>query len=102
MRCNCSVEQVVYARNSNGAVVARQVLAISDAEELVCFEVYPAGIAKEMKHAFVDYDRNFAKMLGLQIHDPNAVDNGGPSSDAALLLASHWWDDSAWDLRDRE
>jgi hypothetical protein len=79
--------------------VARQVLAISDAEELVCFEVYPNGVSRELQQAFADYDRTFAAMLGLNIHNPDAVDDGGPSSDVALVLASHWWDDYAWNLQ---
>ncbi len=92
-------KRVLYCRNSSGAVVARQVLAISDAEQLFCFEIYPNGVGKELKQAIADYDRAFARMLGLNIHDPNAVENGGPSSEIALLLATHWWDDDAWDLQ---
>jgi hypothetical protein len=92
-------KQVLYCRNSSGAVMARQVLAISEAEELVCFGVYPYGVARDLKQAFAEYDRAFARALGLSIHDPDAVENGGPSSEVALLLASHWWDDDAWDLR---
>jgi hypothetical protein len=91
-------KQVLYCRNSSGAVAARQVLAISNAEELVCFEVYPYGVSRDLKQAFADYDRAFAGALGLSIHNPGAVDDGGPPPEVALLLASHWWDDSAWDL----
>ena len=92
-------KRVLYCRSSSGAVVARQVLAISDREELVCFEIYPNGVGKELKQAFADYDRALARMLGLNIHDPNAVEGGGPSAEIALLLATHWWDDYAWDLQ---
>jgi len=33
-------KQVVYARDPHGAVIGRQLLAISEADELVCFSVY--------------------------------------------------------------
>ena len=79
--------------------MARQVLAISDVEELVCFEVYPSGATREIQQAFADYDCALAGMLGLNIHNPSAMENGGPPSDVALVLASHWWDDYAWDLQ---
>jgi hypothetical protein len=92
-------KKVLYCRNSSGAVVARQVLAISNAEELVCFEVYPKGVSRELQQAFADYDRALAGMLGLNIHNPSAVEDGGPPSAVALVLASHWWDDYAWDLQ---
>jgi len=34
-------KQVLYARNQKGTIVARQLIAISELEELVCFSIYP-------------------------------------------------------------
>ena len=44
---------IVYARNQRGKVVARQLLAISDCDRLVCFQVYPETVTRDVKQAFV-------------------------------------------------
>jgi hypothetical protein len=86
-------KHVVYARNAAGTVVGRQLIGVSKEQELVVFEVYPAGASADLKRLFRDFDVEFARRLGLDIHKP--------SSDALgyvePLLSRDWWDDGAWD-----
>ena len=45
-------KQVVYARRPDRSVLARQVLAISDDGQLVCFEVYPKRCSSHVRRLF--------------------------------------------------
>lgn len=79
-------KQVVYARDARGAVLARQLLAISDSDELVCFRVYGQAALAPL---FRDFDRALADRLGIPI-------SRGARSVSYVL--SHWWlDDGDWD-----
>lgn len=84
-------KQVVYARDERGAVVGRQLLAISEADDLVCFEVYGTAKPEAMQPAFGDFDRGLASSLGLRIF-------GDPDDDyeIASILSHEWFDDGAW------
>jgi hypothetical protein len=86
-------KQVVYARDKRGSVVGRQLLAISEAGELVCFAVYGTVKIELLEPLFRDYDRTFASRLGLAVF-------GGTDSaeeyEIAPILSRDWWDDSAW------
>ena len=90
-------KQVLYARNEQGAVIARQLLAISDKDELVPFAVYPESAAAPVRRAFDRYDTELASALGIARVDPTqayAIEH---------VLSQEWWDDGAWDpgpLRD--
>lgn len=79
-------KQVLYARNPAGRVIARQLVAISDEERLVCFSVYPASAPKAVHAAFVEYDRRFAAALALPLHESGEYS-------VALVLSTFWWDD---------
>lgn len=84
-------KQVLYARNEQGAVIARQLLAISDNDELVPFAVYPESVAPAVQRAFDRYDTELASALGIARVDPTqayAIEN---------VLSQDWWDDGAWD-----
>jgi hypothetical protein len=82
-------KQVVYARRK-GEVIGRQVVALSDARRLVGYEVYgDCGL----EPLFKEYDVALAAALGVPIHSPEDDDE-----DVALLLASRWYDDGAWDV----
>lgn len=83
-------KQVLYARNTSGRVVARQLLAISEQRTLVCCEVYPRAVADEVKALFAAYDRVFAELLGLP------VDTGNDYTVAAPL-GLDWYDDGVWE-----
>jgi hypothetical protein len=82
-------KQVVYARDARGAVVGRQLVAISEAEQLVCFSVYGTAPRELLEPVFRDYDRAFAARLGR----PSCVDD----YEIASILSHAWWDDMAWD-----
>jgi len=86
-------KQVIYARTREGRVIARQLLAISEGDELVCFSVYPEDVGADVKKLFSEYDVRFARMLGLRI-------NGGgrqkPGYEICTILSHDFWDDGAW------
>ena len=87
-------KQVVYARDARGHVVARQLVALSEADTLVCFGVYPESAAPDVQAAFLDYDLRFAENLGLPLHEEQT--HGAPV--IAYILSQEWWDDGVWDL----
>src|SRR6185436_9082788 len=63
-------KRVIYARDAGGRVVARQLVAISEADELVCFEVYPKEASPRLRRAFAAHDRALAEHLGLPLYTP--------------------------------
>ena len=91
-------KHVVYARDDRGSVVGRQLLAISEADELVCFSPYGASHADALALLFRDFDRALSGRLGL----PVFADRGEPerSYEIASILSRHWWDDFSWDLEE--
>ncbi|MEZ6186622.1 MAG: hypothetical protein R3F62_16635 [Planctomycetota bacterium] len=76
---------VVYAR-AGETFVARQVLAISEDERLVAYEVYPE-VSDEVVAAFRAYDETFAQALGLPL------DRESRDPDVALLVAREGYRD---------
>jgi len=85
-------KQVVYARDRNGAVIGRQLLAVSECEKLVCFEVFPAS-ADRLVESFRIFDQRFAEQLGIP---PQA----GDEYEVANLVADNWWNDSVLEAAD--
>ena len=88
-------KQVLYARNADGVVLARQLLAISKDEKLVAFEIYPTTASAHLKKLFYEYDQHFAKILGIDFFNYQAKDN---EYEIEHILSENWWDDGAWDL----
>jgi len=82
-------KQVLYARDAQGTVVARQLVAITDDDRLASFPVYPASARRTMQREFDDYDRRFAAALGIP-----RLPNNAPY-DVELVLARDWYDDGA-------
>ena len=80
---------VVYARNGRGAVIARQLVAISEDDTLVCFHVYPIASGAAVKAAFAEFDRLLASALGIPIHEAGEYE-------IANLVSHDWWDDGYW------
>ncbi len=87
-------KQVIYARDKRGSVAGRQLIAISEEEQLVCYEVYPMSAQKELSGAFAEFDKRFASVLGLPIYN----DNEAEDYTIAHILSHDWWDDYAWNL----
>lgn len=89
-------KHVVYARDPRGAVVGRQLLAVSEEDELVCFSPYCTTGAPALEPLFRDFDLTLSEKLGL----PVFTDRGDPerSYEVASILSRHWWDDMPWDL----
>ncbi len=87
-------KQVVYARDKRGAVVGRQLVAISEADQLVCYEVYPLSAQKDLGAAFAEFDRQLASALGLPIYSRAETED----YEIAHILSHDWWDDGAWGL----
>ena len=80
---------IVHARNQRGKVVARQLMAISESDRLVCFDIDPSSVAKEIKQAFVDFDKAFASHLGLPLHREESEE----SPEISNPVSHNWWDD---------
>jgi hypothetical protein len=83
-------KQVVYARNSTGRVVARQLLVISEEMKLVCFCIYPINLSDELEHLFGDFDCTLAEALKLPVET-------GDDYTVAAPLGLNWYDDGSWD-----
>lgn len=88
-------KHVVYARDARGSVVGRQLLAISEADELVCFTPYGASHAPALEPLFCDFDQTFSARLGLPVL---ARGDQGWRYEVASILSRQWWDDVPWDL----
>jgi hypothetical protein len=93
-------KQVLYARDRKGTVLARQLVAISEEEELVCFGVYPHGAPAALKRFFRKYDEAFAARLGLKLYSASGRHRqGAPGSyQIARIISTDWWDDGAWEF----
>lgn len=86
-------KQVLYARNAQGHVVARQLVALSEEEHLICFQVYPESTPSSITALFRAYDVAWAHTLGLPLYVPaDATDYT-----IADILSERWWDDGAWE-----
>ncbi len=90
-------KHVVYARNQSGSVIARQLLAISEDDKLVCYSVYPESTARELREIFRDYDLETAQTLGIEVYTSGPSDDGS-EGEVATILSQEFWDDGAWDL----
>ncbi|MFT3693604.1 MAG: hypothetical protein QM831_10725 [Kofleriaceae bacterium] len=82
-------KQVVYARDSRNAVIGRQLIALSESEELVCFRVYGSAKPALIEPLFREFDQAFATRLGVSIQTSNDYE-------IASILSHDWWDDNAW------
>lgn len=85
-------KQVIYARDDRGRMLARQLVAISEDDRLVCFEVYPLGSHQRLRQLFREYDRRFAEALGVALYKDSEEDK----YTIAQILSERWWDDGPW------
>ena len=88
-------KQVLYARDQNNKVLGRQLVAISEKDELVCFDVYPLTASARIKNLFFEYDIDFAKALDIDLYegDFSKHEDGYP---IRRILSKEWSDDGAW------
>ena len=89
-------KQVIFARDAEGRFLARQIVAISDDGELVCFEVYPRS-GPAMQQLFIDYDRAFATAIGTTVLTETG-DGDEERGDVSRILSQGWHDDGVWSL----
>lgn len=87
-------KQVLYARDKEGIIIARQLVAISSEEELVCFYIYPDGVSASIKKIFREYDIRFAEALGIKVYQSST----GSNYNVENIISESWWDDDAWDF----
>jgi hypothetical protein len=87
-------KQVLYARDASGRILARQLLALSEDERLVCFHVYPLEVEAAIRQAFWEYDKALAKALRVELYEPKPNPAG---YEIQNLVSSYWWDDGPWD-----
>ncbi|MBL8218446.1 MAG: hypothetical protein JNL62_04420 [Bryobacterales bacterium] len=89
-------KQVVYARDQRGAVIARQLVAVSKEDELVCFHIYPASTRTGVKSLFRDYDQALAQALGLPLYRRSQEESA--HYEIETVVTRQWWDDLEWDF----
>lgn len=88
-------KQVVYARNQEGTIFARQLVAISEQDQLLCYPVYTTESSSHWEAIFREYDFRLADLLGITIYIPQEDDEGvAPEK----LVSRFWYDDGAWNL----
>lgn len=89
-------KRVVYARNTRGVVLARQLLAVSEDDRLVCFSVYPQSAGPEIRAMFRAFDIQFSDALGLPLLA------GDDDYVIEPILAQSWWDDGVWEKQNKD
>ena len=80
-------KQVVFARDAKGKFVARQVVALSEKHQLLCYDVYfRGGSCDELEKFFIEYDKRLASRLGVIICDDCDIE-------PKRILSSEWYQD---------
>lgn len=84
-------KRVVCARNANGDFLARQMVALTENEELIAFRVYPS----DTKGSLLTYFREFDEALAQSLQVPLLGDSEA-SYEVRALVANDWYDDGPW------
>lgn len=88
-------KRVAFARTAEGGrFVGRQLVAVSENDELVCYSVYPHVASPELKQLFAMFDEAIAWKLGLPLHRPQEK----RAYQIAPVIAPVYYDDGAWDV----
>jgi len=93
---------VLYARDESGKVLGRQLVCWSEADELVCFNIYPLTVSRSLKLFFHAYDLAFASALDTVARYENYDENDRKDPVIVNILSESWWDDGAWDISELE
>lgn len=88
-------KQVLYARDAKGAVLARQLVAISSTDRLFAYGVYPPSLPETLQRLFLDHDRRLAQYLDLPLVLDRDEDQ--EQDEVELILAREFWDDGLWE-----
>ena len=89
-------KQIIYARDKDGNVIGRQLLALTEDEKMVCFNVYPSGVDDDILNLFREYDRKIAAAVSVKIYKEDDENEEGYTIDN--VMSEDWWDDGYWDL----
>lgn len=92
-------KRVAFARSAaDRRFIARQLITISDRDELVCFSVYPHVAPREVKELCADFDQALAWKLAVPVFRP------APNRDYKIVpvIAPSSYDDGAWDILEAE
>ena len=105
-------KHVVYGRAESGKVVGRQLIAITEKDELAVFHIYVNEEDKELKSIFAKFDYAFAQYLGTEVltHCRKDCPTFLAGSDyceecevneyeIATILSHDWYDDEIWEPR---
>ncbi len=83
-------KRVVYARDAEGRFVGRQLVAISERDELIGYPVYPSSAEENLGEAFERFDRELAASLRVPLKSDRDYQ-------VACVLSRHLWDDGLWE-----
>jgi hypothetical protein len=84
-------KRVLYARDTQGRVWARQLVAIAESGHLVCFPIYARRQHAVMRHLFAAYDHTLAQALHMPLW--RSQDH---TATIARLVCKDWYDDGIW------
>ncbi len=85
-------KRVLFARNSKGHFLGRQIIAITKTNELACHSVYPHSATKSLLDLFALYDEDLAMQLGIPIAKHNDY-----SQVIEPVVVREWYNDGLWD-----
>ncbi len=84
-------KRILYARDTQGRVWARQLVAIAESGHLVCFPIYARCHHAAMRHLFAAYDHTLAHALRVPLW--RSYDQ---TASIAKLVCKEWCDDGIW------
>lgn len=83
-------KRVLHARDAAGKIIARQLLALTDNGDLVCFPVYALRHRAAMRAAFATYDLTLSQALKAPVW------RSREDYEIRAIVCRHWYDDGAW------
>ncbi len=86
---------IIYARDKNNKIIARQLVAWSEEKQLVCFSVYPLELKEAILDLFIEYNYQLADFLTIKVYKSN-----DDKYDYTIknIISTDWWDDLPWDI----
>lgn len=84
-------KRAVFARNSKGRFLARQIVAVGEGGRLVCHAVYPERSSKALEDFFQLYVEDWAMQMRMSIATSSDDETVAP------LTVTRWYDDGLWE-----